>query len=216
MRWRHPDLGLVTAAEFLTAAEQGGLGRRLAEWAINEACRQAKEWHDAGMINMRVAVNLSNRQFNDPGTVRVVERAVDDAGLTGRSLEVEVPEISLADGKNATNILNALKEIGILLAIDDYGSGGCSFLDLKSMPIDTIKIAPMFVQNMVHRTDDAAIVQAMITMAKGLDLRVVAEGVETKEQLSYLLNRRCVEMQGFFLGKPMPAAALADVLRMQH
>jgi len=216
LRWRHPDLGMVTASEFLQAAEQGGLGRRISEWVINEACRQAKEWHDNGMPNMRVAVNLSTRQFCDPGVTRMVERAVDDNGLTGRALEVEVPEISLADSKNATEILNALKEIGILLAIDDFGSGGCSFLDLKAMPFDTLKIAPMFVQNMVNRTDDAAIVQAMITMAKGLDLRIVAEGVETKEQLSYLLNRRCVEMQGYFLGRPMPATALADVLRMQH
>lgn len=216
LRWRHPDLGMVTASEFLNAAEQGGLGPRIAEWSINEACRQARQWHDNGMTNMRVAVNLSTRQFNDPGIARILERAVGDAGITGRALEIEVPEISLADSKKATETLNAFKEIGMLLAIDDFGSGGCSFLDLKSMPIDTLKIAPMFVQNMVHHTDDAAIVQAMITMAKGLDLRIVAEGVETKEQLSYLLNRRCVEMQGFFLGKPMPAAALADVLRMQH
>jgi diguanylate cyclase (GGDEF)-like protein len=216
LRWRHPDLGLVTASEFLVAAEQGGLGRRIAEWAVNEACRQVRAWHDAGMPNMRVAVNLSKRQFQDPGVTRLVERAVGDNGISGRALEIEIPENSLVDSKNAAEVLNALKEIGILLAVDDFGSGGCSFLDLKSLPLDTLKIAPMFVQNMVHRTDDAAIVQAMITMAKGLDLRVVAEGVETKEQLSHLLNRRCVEMQGYFLGKPMPAPALADVLRMQH
>lgn len=216
LRWRHPDLGVVTASEFLTAAEAGGLGPRIAEWAINEACRQLREWQDSGMANMRIAVNLSNRQFCDPNVTRLVERALADNGLAPRALEIEVPEISLADSKRAEEVLNALKEIGILLAVDDFGSGGCSFLDLKSFPIDTLKIAPMFVQNMVHRTDDAAIVQAMITMAKGLDLRVVAEGVETKEQLSYLLNRRCVEMQGFFLGRPMPAPALAEVLRMQH
>ena len=104
----------------------------------------------------------------------------------------------------------------MLLAIDDFGSGGCSFADLKQLPVDTIKIAPMFVHNMIRRSDDAAIVQAMITMAKGFDMRVVAEGVETKEQLSYLLNRRCTEMQGFFLGKPLPAPSLSEVLRMQH
>jgi len=165
---------------------------------------------------MRVAVNLSKRQFQDPGVTQLIERAVGDNGVNGRALEIEIPEHSLVDSKHAAEVLNALKELGILLAIDDYGSGGCSILDLKSLPIDTMKIAPMFVQNMVTRTDDAAIVQAMITMAKGLDLRVVAEGVETKEQLSYLLNRRCVEMQGYFLGRPMPAPALADVLRMQH
>jgi len=215
LRWRHPDLGIIGPPEFLAVAEEAGLGGRIAEFVMTSACQQARTWADAGM-QTRIAVNLSSRDFNGPSLSRHVEQAVRNSGLEARSLELEVAHASLSDCSRATEILQALKEVGVLLAIDDFGSGGCSFADLKQLPVDTIKIAPMFVQNMIRRQDDAAIVQAMITMAKGFDMRVVAEGVETKEQLSYLLNRRCTEMQGFFLGKPLPAPSLSEVLRMQH
>jgi diguanylate cyclase (GGDEF)-like protein len=215
LRWRHPDLGIIGPTEFLGVAEEAGLGARIAEWVMSTACQQAREWQDAGM-ETRVAVNLSARDFNAHRLSQTVEQAVRDSGLDPRNVELEIAHASLTDCSRATEILQALKEIGVLLAIDDFGSGGCSFADMKQLPVDTIKIAPMFVHNMIRRTDDAAIVQAMITMAKGFDMRVVAEGVETKEQLSYLLNRRCTEMQGFFLGKPLPAPSLSEVLRMQH
>ncbi|HEX9501478.1 MAG TPA: EAL domain-containing protein [Thermoanaerobaculia bacterium] len=215
LRWRHPDLGIIGPTEFLGVAEEAGLGGRIAEWVMASACEQAKGWQDAGM-ETRIAVNLSSRDFNGHNLSQHVERAVRGSGLEPRNVELEIAHASLSDCNRATEILQSLKEIGVLLAIDDFGSGGCSFADLKQLPVDTIKIAPMFVHNMIRRSDDAAIVQAMITMAKGFDMRVVAEGVETKEQLSYLLNRRCTEMQGFFLGKPLPAASLSEVLRMQH
>jgi EAL domain-containing protein (putative c-di-GMP-specific phosphodiesterase class I) len=179
------------------------------------ATEQAKQWSDQG-IQSRVAVNLSAREFGSRDLARTIERSVRVSGLEPRSLELEIGHGSLTDCAKSNEILQALKEVGVLLAIDNFGSGGCSFADLKQMPVDTIKIAPMFVHNMIRRTDDAAIVQAMITMAKGFDMRIVAEGVETKEQLSYLLNRRCTEMQGFFLGKPLPAASLSEILLMQH
>lgn len=215
LRWRHPDLGIIGPAEFLGVAEEAGLGGRIAEWVMSAACQQARGWSEAGM-QTRVAVNLSSRDFNGHSLTRHVENAVRESGLDARNLELEVAHASLSDCARSTEILQALKEVGVLLAIDDFGSGGCSFADLKQLPVDTIKIAPMFVHNMIRRADDAAIVQAMITMGKGFDMRVVAEGVETKEQLSYLLNQRCTEMQGFFLGKPLPASALSEVLRMQH
>ncbi|PYQ48177.1 MAG: hypothetical protein DMF59_16835 [Acidobacteria bacterium] len=215
LRWRHPDLGIIGPTEFLGVAEEAGLGGRIAEWVMAAACGQAKEWQDAGM-ETRIAVNLSSRDFKGHSLVQHVDQAVRDSGLDPRNVELEIAHASLSDCSRSTEILQALKEIGVLLAIDDFGSGGCSFADLKQLPVDTIKIAPMFVHNMIRRSDDAAIVQAMITMAKGFDMRVVAEGVETKEQLSYLLNRRCTEMQGFFLGKPLPAPSLSEVLRMQH
>ena len=215
LRWRHPDLGIIGPAEFLGVAEEAGLGGRIAEWVMSAACQQARGWSDAGM-QTRVAINLSSRDFNGHSLSRHVEQAVRESGLEPRNLELEVAHASLNDCTRSTEILQTLKEVGVLLAIDDFGSGGCSFADLKQLPVDTIKIAPMFVHNMIRRADDAAIVQAMITMAKGFDMRVVAEGVETKEQLSYLLNQRCPEMQGFFLGKPLPASALSEVLRMQH
>ena len=215
LRWRHPDLGIIGPNEFLSVAEEAGLGGRIGEFVMSSACQQARGWADAGM-QTRIAVNLSSRDFNGHSLTRHVEQAVRDNGLEARSLELEIAHASLNDCARSSEILQALKEVGVLLAIDDFGSGGCSFADLKQLPVDTIKIAPMFVHNMIRRPDDAAIVQAMITMAKGFDMRVVAEGVETKEQLSYLLNRRCTEMQGFFLGKPLPAASLSEVLRMQH
>jgi diguanylate cyclase (GGDEF)-like protein/PAS domain S-box-containing protein len=215
LRWRHPDLGIIGPTEFLSVAEDAGLGPRITEWVLASACQQAKQWTDEGM-QTRVAVNLSSREFEANEISRSIDRAVRRSGMDARGLELEIAHASLADCSRSSEILQALKEVGVLLAIDDFGSGGCSFADLKTMPVDTIKIAPMFVHNMIRRNDDAAIVQAMITMAKGFDMRVVAEGVETKEQLAYLLNRRCTEMQGFFLGKPLPATSLAEILRMQH
>lgn len=215
LRWRHPDLGIIGPTEFLTVAEEAGLGPRITEWVLGAACSQAKQWSDDGM-QTRIAVNLSSREFEANELTRSIDRAVRRSGLEARGLELEVAHASLSNCDRSSEILQALKEIGVLLAIDDFGSGGCSFADLKQLPVDTIKIAPMFVHNMIRRSDDAAIVQAMITMGKGFDMRVVAEGVETKEQLAYLLNRRCTEMQGFFLGKPLPATSLAEILRMQH
>jgi len=215
LRWRHPDLGLIGPTEFLGVAEEAGMGDRIAQFVLDAATHQAKAWEDAGMPT-RIAVNLSSRDFNSRALVRNIEQAVRSNSLEPRNVELEVAHASLTDCGRATDILQALKEIGVLLAIDDFGSGGCSFADLKQLPVDTIKIDPMFVHNMIHHPDDAAIVQAMITMAKGFDMRVVAEGVETKEQLSYLLNRRCTEMQGFFLGRPLPAVSLSEILRMQH
>ena len=215
LRWRHPDLGIIGPNEFLSVAEEAGLGPRITDWVMSSATEQAKQSADQG-IQSRVAVNLSAREFTTRDLARTIERSVRMSGLEPRSLELEIAHSSLKDCTKSNEILQALKEVGVLLAIDDFGSGGCSFADLKQMPVDTIKIAPMFVHNMIRRADDAAIVQAMITMAKGFDMRIVAEGVETKEQLSYLLNRRCTEMQGFFLGKPLPATSLAEILRMQH
>ncbi len=216
VRWRHPDVGIVGPVEFLPAAEQGNLDGLIGEWIINEACRQLKQWHDEGMTGFRMAINLSSRQFHDRGLQRILEDAVAEAKIDPAALELEIGERVLAHSIRTHDVLTKIKEFGARVAVDDFGSGGCAFSDLRELPINTLKIAPNFVQNMLSRSDDAAMVQAMITMARGLDLRIVAEGVESKEQLSYLLSRRCTEMQGFFFGKPLPAFALAETLRMQH
>lgn len=216
IRWRHPDIGLVAPADFLPAAEQGNLDGQIGEWIINEACRQLRSWNEQGLTGFRMAINLSNRQFHSRDLQRMLDDAVAGAKLEPSALELEVTEATLARSHRANEILNGLKEFGARVAIDDFGSGGCSLVDLRTMPLDTLKIAPTFIQSMMQRNDDAAMVQAMITMAKGLDLRIIAEGVESKEQLSYLLARRCTDMQGFFFGKPLPAFALTDTLRMQH
>jgi len=216
LRWRHPDVGIIPAADFFSAAEQGQLDAGITEWVLFEAARQAKEWHAEGMRNLRVAVNVSSTQFYDRGLTEKVKQAVLVSGLDSGAFELEIAEPTLSSTTRASGIMEALRDVGVTLAIDDFGSGGCSFADLKQMPVNTLKIAPTFVHNVTHRADDAAIVQAMITMAKGLNMRVVAEGVESKEQLSHLLQRRCTDMQGYFFGRPRPAAELADVLLMQQ
>lgn len=216
LRWRHPDVGIIPAADFFSAAEQGQLDAGITEWVLFEAARQAKEWHAEGMRNLRVAVNVSSTQFYDRGLPEKVKQAVLVSGLDSGAFELEIAEPTLSSTTRASGIMEALRDVGVMLAIDDFGSGGCSFADLKQMPVNTLKIAPTFVHNVTHRADDAAIVQAMITMAKGLNMRVVAEGVESKEQLSHLLQRRCTDMQGYFFGRPRPAAELADVLLMQQ
>ena len=215
LRWRHPDLGMIGPNEFLGVAEEAGLGPQITDWVVTAACEQARQWVTDGM-QTRVAINLSSREFEAGQLTQTIDRAIRRTRMQPEGIELEVTHAALSDCDRSSEILQALKEVGVLLAIDDFGSGGCSFAELKKMPVDTLKIAPMFVHNMIRRADDAAIVQAMITMARGLDMRVVAEGVETKEQLAYLLSRRCTEMQGFFLGKPLPAASLAEILRMQH
>ncbi len=216
VRWRHPDVGIVAPADFLPAAEQGNLDGRIGEWIIHEACRQAKAWHNEGMKGLRVSVNLSSRQFHDRQLQQILNSALSDARLDSSALELEVAESTLARSKRVNEILAGFKDLGTRVAVDDFGSGGCSFADLRTLAVDTLKIDPTFIHNMMQRNDDAAMVQAMITMAKGLDLRIIAEGVESKEQLSYLLARHCTDMQGYFFGKPLPAFALADTLRMQH
>jgi diguanylate cyclase (GGDEF)-like protein len=216
LRWRHPDLGLVNAADFLPAAEEGNLSVPISEWVMGEACRQARAWQDSGMRDMRVAINLSSRQFHSRGLERTLDRCVSAAGIDPGSLELEISELSLGDSDTSIQIFQSLHNFGVRLAIDDFGTGHSSMTDLKRMPIDTLKIAPAFVHNVTSRHDDAAIVQAMITMARGLDLRIVAEGVESKEQLAHLLDHRCVDMQGYFLGKPLPAAQWEETLGMQH
>lgn len=216
VRWRHPDIGLVSPGEFLPAAEQGNLDGLIGEWVITEACRQMRKWTDEGLAGFRMAVNLSSRQFHDRGLQRLLEDAINQWQLDPAVLELEIDEKVLAHSSRTPEVLANLKDFGACVAIDDFGSGGCSFAELREMPVSTLKIAPTFVHNMMSRPDDAAMVQAMITMARGLDLRIVAEGVESKEQLSYLLSRRCTEMQGYFFGKPLPAFALAETLRMQH
>jgi diguanylate cyclase (GGDEF)-like protein/PAS domain S-box-containing protein len=216
VRWHHPDLGLIAPAEFLPAAEQGDLDAQIGRWVIHEACRQARQWKEDGLKGFRLAVNLSSRQFHDRELQNILQEALNDAGLSPESLELEIAEATLARSSRAGEVLRSLRDFGSRVAIDDFGAGGCSFTDLRTLAVDTLKIAPTFVHNMMQRNDDAAMVQAMITMAKGLDLRIIAEGVESKEQLSYLLARRCTDMQGYFFGKPLPAFALAETLRMQH
>lgn len=215
VRWRHPDLGVITPADFLPAAEQGGLLQRITEIAVERSFAQLRQWHEEGHHRLRMAVNVMPNQLQESSLPTLLAEAAAEFAILPSSIEVEFPEIALRAGK-ATEVIQALKELDLLLALDDFGTGACSIAELRRLPIDKIKIAPMFIRNMMQDADDAAIVQAMIRMAKGFDLRVVAEGVESKAQLSWLLSSKCNEMQGYFVARPAPAKDLQEILRMQH
>jgi diguanylate cyclase (GGDEF)-like protein len=217
LRWESPELGAIPPSEFVPLAEELGLMVPIGSWVLRTACAQVRAWIDEGLPAARMAVNVSLCQLIRGDLAQVVRECLAETGIDASLLELELSERGvLRSDPDILRQLHEIREQGVRLAIDDFGTGHSSIMDLKRMPIDTLKIAPAFVQNVTSRHDDAAIVQAMITMARGLDLRIVAEGVESKEQLAHLLDHRCVDMQGFFLGKPLPAAQWEETLGMQH
>ena len=216
LRWQHPELGTVNPDEFLPAAEQGGLVQKIGEWVMRTACRQARAWTESGLRPVRIAVNLSWRQFQQADLIRKLGRIILEEGMDPNLLELEISERTMQQSDRTMTTLLGLKNLGVKLALDDFGTGRSSLSDLKQMPFDTVKIDPSYIQNITQQMDDAALVQAVVTMARALGVRVVAEGVETRDQLSFLRDRNCLDMQGFFFGKPMPAFGMEDLLRMQH
>ncbi|HVR42035.1 MAG TPA: EAL domain-containing protein [Thermoanaerobaculia bacterium] len=216
LRWNHPELGIVNPEDFLPAAEQGGLIPKIGEWVIRTTAKQARLWAEAGLRAVRIAVNLSWRQFQQPDLIRRLGVIILEEGIDPSMLELEISERAMQHSDRTMTTLLGLKNLGVRLALDDYGTGRSSLADLKRLPFDTIKIDPSYVQNVTRHLDDAALVQAVITMARAVGLRVVAEGVETKDQLSFLRDQSCVDMQGFFFGKPLPAFGMEGLLKMQH
>lgn len=216
LRWRHPELGTVNPDEFLPAAEQGGLVHKIGEWVMRTACRQGRAWASSGLRSVRIAVNLSWRQFQQPDLIRKLGRIILEEGMDPNLLELEISERTMQHSDRTMTTLLGLKNLGVKLALDDFGTGRSSLSDLKQMPFDTVKIDPSYIRNITEHLDDAALVQAVVTMARALGVRVVAEGVETRDQLSFLRQKNCLDMQGFFFGKPMPAFGMEELLRMQH
>lgn len=205
LRWQHPELGLVMPDQFISLAEETGLIMPVGEWVLRTACAQAKAWQASGFPALRVSVNLSARQFSQPGIVAQVAKALSDAGLAPNSLELELTESTvMQDAEDAIAKLNALKQLGVYLSIDDFGAGYSSLEYLKHFPIDTLKIDRSFVQDVPGNSDDGAIVRAIIAMAHSLKIKVTAEGVETAEQLGFLRAYQCDEMQGYYFGMPLP------------
>ncbi len=216
LRWQHPDLGTVEPAQFLPAAEQGGLIPRLGEWVIRTAARQIRAWQGSGIRQVRIAVNLSWRQFQQPDLIRRLGAIILEEGIDPGLLELEISERTIQSTDRTMTTLLGLKNLGVKLALDDFGTGRSSLADLKRLPFDTVKIDTSHIRNVTEQVDDAALVQAVVLMARALGLRVVAEGVERKDQLAFLRDRSCLEMQGFFFGQPMPAFGMEELLRMQH
>ncbi|BCR03904.1 hypothetical protein DESUT3_09730 [Desulfuromonas versatilis] len=211
-RWRHPEKGLIPPEKFIPIAEETGLILPLGEWVLRTACAQARAWQAAGVPGLRIAVNVSARQFNHPEFLETVERILQETGLDPNLLELELTEsIVMENVQDAIMTLTDLKVRNIHLAIDDFGTGYSSLTYLKHFPIDRIKIAQEFVRDIPNDADDAAIVEAILAMAGSLNLEVIAEGVERKDQLGFLHQRRCKEMQGYYFARPMPAEQLAEI-----
>jgi diguanylate cyclase (GGDEF)-like protein len=214
IRWVHPSRGVVPPAEFIPLAEECGLIGAIGGWVVREACRQARAWQVAGVPALRVSVNLSASQFRDSGLVDSIRRALDDAGLEARYLEVELTESAvMSDPEQSITILEQLSVMGVLVSVDDFGTGYSSMSYLRRFPIDKLKIDRVFINEIVSRPEDASIVRAIVSLAHSLRLKVVAEGVETPAQLDFLRTTGCDEYQGYHFSRPLPAAEFERLIR---
>ncbi|MEG3640781.1 two-component system response regulator [Magnetococcus sp. PR-3] len=206
IRWQHPEQGMVSPGEFIPLAEETGLVIPMGQWALKEACRQSKVWMDQTGVPLRISVNLSGIQFRLTDFTDMVINTVKESGLPAHFLELELTEsIAMGDVEETLEKLTILSDYGVLLAIDDFGTGFSSLSYLKKFPIDTLKIDQSFVRNCTTDSEDAAIIRAFINLAHSLNLEVIAEGVEHEEQLTFLAQESCDEIQGYFYGRPLNA-----------
>jgi EAL domain-containing protein (putative c-di-GMP-specific phosphodiesterase class I) len=206
IRWKNPEWGLISPAEFIPLAEETGLIVQIGEWVLLKACAQNKAWQRAGLPSIQMAVNVSGRQFHNQALSQQVAKALQEAGLDPQYLELELTESMIM--KNAEITLKTLDELdalGVELTVDDFGTGYCSLSYLKRFPVHTLKIDRSFVRDLSTDPDDAAIVTAIITLAHSLKVKVLAEGVETIEQLEFLRSLKCDQIQGDLFSKPLPA-----------
>ena len=213
IRWHHPQRGLVPPGQFIAIAEECGLIVPIGRWVLSEACRQARAWQVAGLPPMCVAINISSVELRAPGFASGVRAILRETGLEPRYLELELTETFLMqDSRSTAEVLKELKEIGVLLALDDFGTGYSSLSYLKRFPIDAVKIDQSFVRDLTTDPDDAGIVTAVIAMGRSLHMRVVAEGVETREQLEILQEHGCPQGQGYYFSRPVPAVEFRQLL----
>ncbi|MCX7168707.1 MAG: EAL domain-containing protein, partial [Proteobacteria bacterium] len=207
IRWQHPQRGLISPAQFIPLAEETGLIIPIGLWVLRTACTQAKAWQDANLPHIKLSVNLSARQFIQKDLAASIKQVLEETGFRAEHLELELTEsLIMHNAELFISTLRTLKDIGIEMAIDDFGTGYSSLSYLKRFPIDRLKIDQSFVRDIVVDTDSAAISQAIITLGHSLGLRVIAEGVETSEQLDFLCANSCDEMQGYYFSKPLPPA----------
>jgi diguanylate cyclase len=217
IRWVHPTRGIISPEEFIPLAEECGLIGTIGGWVIREACRQTRAWQIDGVPTLRVSVNLSPSQFRDSGLVDSIRRALDDAGLEARYLEVELTESAvMSDPEKSIAILEQLSVMGVLVSVDDFGTGYSSMSYLRRFPIDKLKIDRVFIDEIASRPEDASIVRAIVSLAHSLRLKVVAEGVETPAQLEFLKTAGCDEYQGYHFSRPLPAANFERLVRESH
>lgn len=216
LRWQRPEHGLVSPGEFIPLLEETGLIVPVGEWVLHAACRQGRMWQQAGLPPIRIAVNLSALQFRQPDLVGMVARILAETGLdpSSHELELELTEsLLMRNVEKTAATLHRLHEMGVKLSIDDFGTGYSSLSYLKRFPLNSLKIDQSFVRDLSSNPDDAAIVSAIIALGHGLKLSVIAEGVETTEQLAYLRELKCDEMQGFLFSRPIPASEITQLLQ---
>ena len=217
IRWRHPELGLVPPSRFIPVAEDSLLIVAIGEWVLDEACRQAAQWRDAGLPAVTVAVNLSARQFRDPSLLDVISEVYTRHRLTAGMLELELTESMVVEHpERAIQVMRHLAELGVQLSLDDFGTGYSSLSYLKRFPLNKIKIDRSFVRDLVSDPDSAAIARAIVSLAHDMRMRVIAEGVETEAQALQLRRKGCDELQGFWYSPPLTADAFTGLLAAPH
>jgi EAL domain-containing protein (putative c-di-GMP-specific phosphodiesterase class I) len=214
IRWNHPELGMVPPKMFIPLAEPSGLIYSIGEWTINTACRQNKIWQDMGLPHLRMAVNISVNQFRNPNLFDQVGSALRETGLDPKYLELEITEsIAIREEDYVISVLDHLKELGVSISIDDFGTEYSSLSRLTMLPVDRLKIDIQFIRGIEDSYKDKAITDSIINLAKNLGLKVIAEGVETKGQLDFLQMQTCDEVQGFYYYKPMTVDQIEALLR---
>ncbi len=214
IRWKHPKRGLVPPSKFIPIAEETGLIEAIGEWVLHTACAQNKAWLDAGYPALRMAVNLSARQLRQHGFVDLVSRVLEETGLSARQLELELTESTIMQNEEtAVTTLGELSGMGVRIAIDDFGTGYSSLNHLKRFPIGALKIDQSFIRDITTDPDDAEIVRAIIAMTHSLRMKAIAEGVETAEQLAFLREHACDQIQGYYFSHPVPADSFGQLLR---
>src|ERR1022692_1306193 len=214
LRWQHPDLGLVPPDKFIRIAENSGLIMPIGEWVLRTACSQARKWQDEGLPVVSVAVNVSAVQFRQEGFCELVRKVLRETGLVPQYLELELTESLLLSNEDVMfSVLQELQALGVRLAIDDFGTGYSSLSYLKKFPVNKLKIDRSFIRYVATNVDDGAITTAIISMAKSLNLKVIAEGVEDEAQMSFLRAHQCDEIQGYYFSKPLAVDKVADKLR---
>jgi diguanylate cyclase (GGDEF)-like protein len=213
LRWNHPERGLVSPAQFVPIAEESGLIVSIGEWVLREACHQVRAWKEAGLPAVRMAVNVSAVQFMGDDFLSVVRDVLVETGVQPHHLELELTEtVLMRDADSAIETLNALKSIGVQLAVDDFGTGYSSFSYLRRFPLDALKVDRSFINEISPDSDNATILSALINIGKSLNYRVIAEGVETPEQLHFLQKQGCTEGQGYYFCRPVSAEKCAEFL----
>jgi len=214
VRWQHPTQGMISPAEFVPMAEDAGLIQAIGEWVIHTACRQALAWREQGLPLLRVAVNLSSRQFSQDNLIQVVREALHQTGIDPGRLELEITEeMVLRNPERAARLLGQVKDLGVRVVLDDFGTGYSSLNHLKRLPVDCVKVDRSLIVDLPRSTDAATLTRAVVAMAHSLGLSVTAEGVETREQWEFLHQLGCEEMQGNYFSAPVPAELAASIMR---